>query len=303
MAPARRLRSLFARLLRYIADAVQPPAHVVAEAPLPAAAAGNEHWLALVQERVPELLTGSGIHAGASLPDRPAVPSPQWPPPAALTERHRSRALTYIDASQQDDFRRRRSAPKFATVRMLRRKFRPAGRAAPKPAAQGTQQSASTETTSTGRHTARPDVSNPTTSSRRPTAAGFDASRPRAAIADEGHLAPGGRRRGSVAPLGTIWTVPPAQSDAAPQFDQNELRPHAARNEWPPLGTMSKTPGVQPDFAVAGAQVPESPAWSEESRDDERWPELPDDANLWQPPTSAFDSDNLKRLDDEQRGW
>jgi hypothetical protein len=60
---------------------------------------------------------------------------------------------------------------------------------------------------------------------------------------------------------------------------------------------------VQPDFTPPVAQVPESPAWPEERRDDERWPELPDDEILWQPPASVFDSDNVKRLDDEQRGW
>lgn len=32
------------------------------------------------------------------------------------------------------------------------------------------------------------------------------------------------------------------------------------------------------------------------------WPELPDDAPLWQPPSTAFAADVVRRLDDEHRG-
>ena len=70
MAPARRLRSILARVFRYLADAVQPgagPPGAPAAQPLPAAAAGNEHWFAVVRERAPELLTGGGIHGNGFL--------------------------------------------------------------------------------------------------------------------------------------------------------------------------------------------------------------------------------------------
>jgi len=306
MAPARRLRSLFARFLRYVADAVQPPAGVPAAEPLPTAAAGNEHWLAVVRERAPELLTGGGIHAGVSSPDHPAGPSPHWLPPASPTDTPRSRPRAYI-AKHQDGSRRPLRAPTFATLRALRRKFRPARRRTPKPAVHEPQQFAVSETVSTGSAPAsHPEISGPTTSRRPPAAAGFDAPRPRAAMADagDGYPANGGRGR-TREPVRrfAVWPATPVPSATAPEFDNNDLRPYAALDEWPPLRAANKTLPVQPDFTPPVAQVPESPAWPEERRDDERWPELPDDEILWQPPASVFDSDNVKRLDDEQRGW
>jgi hypothetical protein len=305
MALARPLRSLLARLLRYLTDAVQPPRGVPAAEPLPAAAAGNEHWFALVQERAPELLAGGGIHAVVNSPDRPTAPSPRWQPPA-LVESHRSTARTDIYTKHQDGPRRRPRAPRFATVRALRRRIRPARRDASKAAMHNRRQSASTETAPTGRRpTSSPGISHSTASSTPPSPAGFEAPRPKAA--GKGHLAPRvpgrGPRREPVARLATIWPVTPAPSGAAPKFDQDEPREHTSPDQWPILGSPTKTPDMQPDFALRVARAPELPVWPEDRREDERWPELPDDKILWQPPTSVFDSDNLKRLDDEQRGW
>jgi hypothetical protein len=304
MAPARRLPSLFARLLRYLADAIQPPASVAAAEPLPAAAAGNEHWLTLVQEHAPELLTGGGIHAGVQSPDRPAAPRPQWQPPA-LMEPHRSTAPTDLYAKHRDGRPRRLRVPRFATVRALRRRIRPARRHAPQAAMHDRPQSAGTETASTGRRpTSSPGISRPTASSTPSSPTGFEAPRPK--VAGEGHLAPRVRRsprREPVTPLATIWPSAPTPSGTDPEFDHDEPRERAALDQWPTLGSTTKTPDAPPDFALPAAPSPELPAWPDGRNEAGRWPELPDDEFLWRPPASVFDADKLKRLDDEQRGW
>jgi hypothetical protein len=104
-------------------------------------------------------------------------------------------------------------------------------------------------------------------------------------------------------PLPTMWPATPAPTGGAPKFDHDEPRDHTSLNQWPTLGSATKTPDAPPDFALPGAPAPELPVWPEERNAEGRWPELPDDVVLWQPPVSLFDSANLKRLDDEQRGW
>lgn len=314
MAPARRLRSAFARLLRYLADAVQPPVDVPAVPAVPAAedipeaaGAGNEHWLALVRERAPELLTGGGIHAGGAPPDHRAAAAPQRRPPAPA-ETRRSTVRTDIYATPQDNSQRQFRAPPFATFRVLRRRFRTARGHPPKPAARATLQSESTEQVSTGSaHSPHPDISTPTSTKSPATPAEFDAARHNAATADtvEGGLTAGGRapQREPVARLAPNWPVTPPALGVGPEFDQQEHRAHAALDEWPPLASTARRPDVPPDFTLAVARVSELPAWPDERHDDNRWPELPDDDILWEPPISGFDSANLRRLDDEQRGW
>jgi hypothetical protein len=305
MAPARRLPSLFARLLRYLADAVQPPASAAATEPLPAAASGNAHWLALVQERAPELLTGGGIHARVTSPDRPAAPRPRWQPPA-LMESHRSTVPIDLYATPPDGRRSRLRAPRFATVRALRRRIQPARRHSPKAAVQDRPQPASTEKASTGGGpTSSPGVSRPTASRPPPSPARFEAPRPKAG--GEDRLAPRvpdrDPRREPATPPVTIWPATPTLAGAAPEFDPDEPLEHPALNQWPPLGSATKAPDAPPDFALLAAPSPELPAWPDERNEAGRWPELPDDEILWRPPASVFDTANLKRLDDEQRGW
>lgn len=63
-------------------------------------------------------------------------------------------------------------------------------------------------------------------------------------------------------------------------------------------GRAVNTPGRAADTRAAAAA-----AVGDAAEPVDRWPQLPDDSTLWQPPKPAFDADLVRRLDDEQRGW
>ncbi len=294
MAPARRLRSILARVFRYLADAVQPgagPPGAPAAQPLPAAAAGNEHWFAVVRERAPELLTGGGIHAGGMSPPRqpatnsvaaqPAPPPPPPPPPAEL------------DDEPQGRRQRHRPIPQFtATLRRLRRRLRLTRRAIvrrmPLPTVAAPVDDRGP--------VPYPELDAPA-AGRPPTPAGFDSSRPRAAgsqrVSDDE-----GRRQPAAPRLAVQWPITPVPFVAAPAFEHHA---RATRQPWPSFDPITPTSGEQPEFPRPEERTTES-VWLDERRDDERWPHLPDDEMLWQPPVSTFNSHDITRLDDEQRG-
>ncbi|WP_409430289.1 hypothetical protein ACJEIK_21995 [Mycobacterium sp. SMC-16] len=279
MAPARRLRSFLARVFRYLADAVQPgtgaPVPVLEPPlePLPAAAAGNEHWFAVVRERAPELLTGGGIHAGGVSPRRqptpnlaaplPAAPSPPAPQFTAIVRRLRRR-LRLI---------RRRPVRRMPTVRM----------AAP---------------VAEHRPAEYPEPSAPVARTRPPLAVGFDTSPPR--TVGNQPVSDGDERRPLSPPrLTAQWPVTPGSFVTAPAF---EPQGNPTRQQWPSFERAARTSGEQPEFPAPEERSAAS-VWLDERRDDDRWPELPDDEMLWEPASSTFSSHDVTRLDDEQRGW
>jgi hypothetical protein len=293
MAPAHRLRSLLAWLLRRFADAAQPPAPApAAPAPadgVPAAGAGNEHWLAVVRARAPELLTDGGIHAGGCTPAPPAV----FPPRESTLRLAAPRFDADPEAIQHRRPQPRRlNASRFtsAAVRAFRRReFLPleddplAGRREP----------AVFDQPPTG----KPTTATPTTLEP-PT----------------GESPTGGQlpRRESAQGRRLVWPdLPRSQPASAPRFDDRKPAERAAAAEFPPAAARAtKAARSQPAFVDQAspptanwpAPTADSPSWNADTLEDP-WPQLPDNEPLWLPPVSAFDADEVRRLDDEQRGW
>lgn len=291
MAPARRLRSFLARVFRYLADAVQPDtgAPVPVAEPLPAAAAGNEHWFAVVRERAPELLTGGGIHAGGGSPRRQTV-AVEAPPPSAPP-------LPPPDFDDEPWERSQRPllVPQFrAMARRLRRRLRLIRR---RPVRRMLAVRMAAPVVD-HRPADYPEPSAPVAPTRRPLAVGFDASHPRTVadqhVSDRKEPRPRPPRR-----LAVQWPVTPAPFVAAPNF---EGQGSPMRQQWPSFDRAMPTSGETPEFPAPEERAAES-VWLDERRDDDRWPELPDDEMLWEPAASTFSSHDVTRLDDEQRGW
>lgn len=293
MAPARRLRSFLARVFRYLADAVQPGtgAPVAVAEPLPAAAAGNEHWFAVVRERAPELLTGGGIHAGgvhAGVPPRrPSALNIAAPQPVAP-------ALPPPDLDDEPPQNSHRPVPQFtAAVRRLRRRLRLIRRRPVKgpPSVRTTTPVADHRPAD---HPNDPEPSGP--AARTWPAVGFDTSRTR--VLGNQYVSEV-EQRPNAAPRPTVhWPVTPAPSVAAPAFEDHGS---PTRQQWPSFERAAPASGEQPEFPLPEERAAGS-VWLDERGDDDRWPELPDDEMLWEPAVSTFSSHDVTRLDDEQRG-
>lgn len=328
------LRDLLAGGLDRLADAIRvherPPA---GDGHLRAAAAGNEHWLATVRARAPELLTGGGIHVGTPAPVRPVRPVSRRPRPeggdAPVTAPEPQPATpggpTFVGRT-----RARRRPPEFGVTGERRRAEDPGYDEAPR-----------------GRRTRRPvlrlrRVTAPGAPDRaggpgwwqRPplgaTLWGPPKSPPPAAprpvpprpVPPEPEAGPPARRRISapsfVDPEPAVPPRPPRRADLAEPRPASGEPASGQPVSWEAVGLWPALPGASratpaPQFDDGSPREHPEPAFPVAApgtgdRDDlvavERtgpWPDLPDDTDGWLPPRSVFIEAWVRVLDDEQR--
>lgn len=330
------LRELLASGLDRLADAIRvhdrpagPPSALsaVEQGHLSAAAAGNEHWLATVRARAPELLTGGGLHVGTPAAARPVAPPRRLPrpeggdAPAPATEPQ----LVAPDAPAFVE-QPRSVAPPTATFPVS------AGRRPAHPGTTGDQPARGPAPVRIlrwlHRHAGRPVA---------PAAPETPALRRAPASGDEaGEAAPGPRPR-PTSPVGRGGPAPDARPGAprpprpempsqdpapsvhrrpGPQFEDRPGSPEAPGRHpvWPALPEAARTPGAARFDAVprrepAHAVFPDRPRAVADDPGHEQapgeaagpWPELPDEGDGLEPPRSVFTDAWVRDLDDEQR--
>jgi hypothetical protein len=313
MPPARRLRSLLARLLRVIADLVQPPGPATplpAEPPAveppavepaavepPAVGAGNEHWLRTVRARAPELLTGDGIHAGGT--SAPAVWRQRDVEDVLWPQRHvdaSPETIQHADRRPRRPLRPRLLAPLRAVRQARNRGVEDVPKVAfgtsnvPKPAlikhGQPAEPPARREPAEFGSASSREPA-------RLPAWPELPGSRPIAR--PEFDLSPPGGGRDTA-------EFPPATPTAHVRPTFAERRPQRADTRSWTADTRTQTADTRTWMQDTRTWTADTPGQLEELGQ-QGWPELPDDEPLWQVPVSVFDAETVRRLDDEQRGW
>lgn len=338
MPPAPRLRSLLARLLRRAANALEargerrrgePPGEPGEDGSEPPGerhpggrlgeppgepGSGNEHWLAVVRARAPELLAGGGIHHGgvdggrydridgdttvSAAENRTAAlrEPPSRPEPGPSTARGA------VPVRQRRHPRRPQAPTLTAAARVLRRRLglrldpreRPSSARAARPAFPQPDVP----------HGTPPDVV-PAPEPPRRAAGNPDFGLPRSVLPEQRQ---------------PVWpNLPRFKRPAQPQFDGRDDGERPSTAAFPPPSPATAEPPAfaepppdgRPHSADTRTWSADARTWGADTRTwgadapGERapWPELPDDGPLWEVPVSVFDDAEVRRLDDEQRGW